>query len=231
MGKQIEKPDMKSDLKDVLEFYAAIGVEKIPVPAPINASEIKQKALEGLIRKIGPCARCKLSSGRRNLVFGEGNPSARLMFIGEAPGREEDIQGRPFVGDAGKLLTRLIEKMGFSREDVYIANIAKCRPPMNRVPEADEVAACIPFLEEQVSIISPVVIMALGAVSAQNLLDTKIPIGKLRGKNFLYRGVPLVPTFHPAYLLRNRKDKELTWQDAQIVLQLLSEKGLWGDGR
>ncbi len=181
----------------------------------------KESALTLLREKIGDCQRCRLSKGRKNIVFGEGNPDAKLIFIGEGPGREEDLQARPFVGDAGKLLTRLIEKMGFKREDVYIANIVKCRPPMNREPEGDEINTCKPFVEEQVKIINPEVIMSLGKISAQSLLNTKIPISKLRGRFYDYMNIPLMPTFHPAYLLRNPRDKQLTWEDAQKVLEKL----------
>jgi DNA polymerase len=147
------------------------------------------------------------------------------MFIGEAPGKEEDIQARPFVGDAGKLLTRMIEKMGLAREDVYIGNIVKCRPPLNRDPEEDEMKTCSPFIDRQIEIISPKVIISLGRVSAQTLIATKIPISKLRGKFYEYKGIPLMPTFHPAYLLRNPRDKWLVWEDMQKVLELLKEKG------
>jgi DNA polymerase len=143
------------------------------------------------------------------------------MFIGEGPGREEDLQARPFVGEAGTVLTSLIVKMGLRREDVYIANIVKCRPPMNRDPEEDEMIACKPFVQEQVRIINPKVIIALGRISAQNLLNTKTPISKLRGGFYEYDGIPVMPTFHPAYLLRNPKDKWLTWGDAQKVLEKL----------
>ena len=186
---------------------------------------IKDAALKALRGEIGDCKRCKLSHKRTNIVFGEGNPDARLLFIGEAPGREEDLQARPFVGDAGKLLTRLIERMGFERKDVYIANIVKCRPPMNRDPEGDEIDACRGFLEEQIKIINPDVIMSLGRISALTLIgDAKLKITAIRGKFFDYRGIPLMPTFHPAYLIRNPKDKWLTWSDAQKVLERLGKK-------
>jgi len=181
----------------------------------------KEGALKALRDKIGDCKRCKLSSGRTNLVFGEGSPEAELMFIGEGPGREEDLQARPFVGEAGTVLTSLIVKMGLRREDVYIANIVKCRPPMNRAPEEDEMIACKPFVQEQIRIINPKVIVALGRISAQNLLNTKTTISKLRGGFYEYDGIPVMPTFHPAYLLRNPKDKWLTWGDAQKVLEKL----------
>ncbi len=215
------------ELKKALEFYQELGFEYLPLRTPIltktGTKLDKASALKALRKKIGDCQRCKLSASRTNIVFGEGNPQAKLMFIGEGPGMAEDIQGRPFVGDAGKLLTRLIEKMGFKREDVYIANIVKCRPPMNREPEEDEINACKPFIEEQIKIINPRVIISLGKVSAQNLINTKVPISKLRGRFYDYIDIPLMPTFHPAYLLRNPKDKQLTWEDAQKVLEKLNK--------
>ncbi len=185
----------------------------------------KQTALNALREEIGDCKRCRLSTGRTNIVFGEGNPSARIMFIGEAPGREEDLKGRPFVGDAGMLLTRLIEKMGFKRNDVYIANIVKCRPPMNRDPERDEIESCRRFVEKQIEIINPEVIISLGRISAQTLIgNAGLKMTAIRGNFFDYNGIPLMPTFHPAYLLRNPKDKWLTWSDAQKVIDRLKKK-------
>jgi uracil-DNA glycosylase family 4 len=201
---------------------------EVSSPVPQYTSGDKAALLAALRGEIGDCRRCKLAKGRTNLVFGEGNPDTGIMFIGEAPGREEDLQGRPFVGDAGQLLTRLIEKMGFKRADVYIANIVKCRPPMNRDPQDDEMATCFPFLDRQIEIISPRVIVSLGKISAYTLLGIKGPITKFsitrtRGKFYEYRGIPLMPTFHPAYLLRNPKDKWLTWEDARAVLKKIRE--------
>ncbi|MBI4684198.1 MAG: uracil-DNA glycosylase [Nitrospirae bacterium] len=184
-------------------------------------SEQKMSDLKALREEIGDCQRCKLSKGRANIVFGEGNLNTEIMFIGEGPGREEDIQGRPFVGDAGQLLTRLIEKMGFKREDVYIANIVKCRPPFNRDPEEDEMNACRQFVQRQIEIISPTVIVSLGRIASQTLTGSNVPISKLRGRFYEYCDIPLMPTFHPAYLLRNPKDKWLVWEDVQKVLERL----------
>lgn len=200
--------------------------DSLLVTAVKDSSLDKETALNALREEIGDCQRCKLSKGRTHIVFGEGNVNAKIMFIGEAPGREEDIQARPFVGDAGQLLTRLIEKMGFKRKDVYIANIIKCRPPMNRDPQDDEIAACFPFLERQIEIISPRIVVSLGKVSAHTLLRikgniSKFSISKVRGRFYEYRGIPVMPTFHPAYLLRNPKDKWLTWEDAKAVLKKL----------
>jgi DNA polymerase len=202
-------------VKTVLGFYEALGFERMPV-AITRAEWLKM-----LRSDLGDCTRCQLSKDRKTIVFGEGNPRARLMFIGEGPGREENIQGRPFVGEAGQLLTRLIEKMGFKRGDVYITNIVKCRPPSNRDPRDDEIDSCLPFLKRQIRMISPDVIMTLGRIAAHTLLNEKTPISRLRGKFVEYEGVHLMPTFHPAYLLRNPKDKILVWADAQKVLAKL----------
>lgn len=225
---------LSSNLKEFFEFYKSLNFDILPfntdnfnltkntkkiVPMSL---EDKIKALNQLREEIGDCKRCKLHLQRTNIVFGEGNPDARLMFIGEAPGREEDLKGRPFVGDAGMLLTRLIEKMGFKRSEVYIANIVKCRPPMNRDPEIDEIETCKPFVFKQIDIIKPDVIMALGRISVGTLMgNTKIKITSIRGKFFDFKGIPVMPTFHPAYLIRNPKDKWLTWDDAKNVLKKL----------
>lgn len=215
------------NIKNILEFYQALGFERLPINSPkppfIKGGIIdKEAALNTLREEIGECGSCRLSKGRTNIVFGEGNPEARLMFIGEAPGREEDLQARPFVGDAGMLLTRLIEKMGFKREDVYITNIVKCRPPMNRDPEDDEIKGCRGFIERQIEIINPEVIMSLGRISAKTLMDdARLKLTAVRGNFFNYKGIPLMPTFHPAYLLRNPKDKWLTWSDAEKVMEKL----------
>ncbi len=224
--------DILDDLKTMIEFYEALGIEGLSLCLPTPAGNIavsgdKEFLLSELRQEIGDCARCKLSKDRKNIVFGEGNPSAKIMFIGEGPGREEDIQGRPFVGDAGMLLTKLIEKMSIGdislkRGDVYIANIVKCRPPQNRDPEEDEVASCRGFIERQIEIIQPNVIVTLGRIALQTLLRRQeLKITSVRGNFFEYKGIPVMPTFHPAYLLRNPKDKWLTWSDAQKVMELL----------
>ena len=171
---------------------------------------------------IGDCQRCKLAPHRTQIVFGVGNPNADLVFVGEAPGRDEDLRGEPFVGMAGQLLTDIIVKgMKIRREDVYIANIIKCRPPQNRDPEPDEIAACEPFLKQQLTLIKPKAIVTLGKFAAQCLLKTRTPITRLRGVWADYQGIPLMPTFHPAYLLRNPADKRLVWQDIQKVIAAL----------
>jgi uracil-DNA glycosylase len=184
-----------------------------------SSETYKAKTLEELRAAIGGCQRCKLWSGRTHIVFGAGNPKAKLMFIGEGPGRDEDLQGEPFVGRAGQLLTDIITKgMGLRREDVYIANVVKCRPPENRNPEPDEVASCEPFLKKQIDLVRPAIIIAMGKFAVQTLLQTKAPITKLRGHWHSYHGIKLMPTFHPAYLLRNPGDKKLVWQDIKKVI-------------
>ena len=181
-------------------------------------------ALAAVRTDIGDCTRCKLHTlGRSQIVFGVGNPHADLMFVGEAPGADEDIQGVPFVGRAGQLLTKIIEAIDLKREDVYIANVIKCRPPQNRNPEPDEVEKCEPFLFQQIDIIKPKVIVALGKFGAQTLLRTLDPISRLRGRVFEYRGAKLIPTFHPAYLLRNPSSKREVWEDMKLVRKLLTE--------
>ena len=166
---------------------------------------------------IRDCRQCGLCEQRRSVVFGSGNPDAGLMFVGEAPGAEEDRTGLPFVGAAGALLTRMIEAIGFKREDVYIANVIKCRPPGNRDPRPEEIETCKPFLERQIEHIQPVAICALGLFAAQTLLETDEPMGSLRGRIFSYRGIHLIPTYHPAALLRNRHWKRPAWEDLQLL--------------
>ena len=178
----------------------------------------------GRIRDVlGDCTRCRLHAGRRNLVFGVGDPDAALLFVGEGPGAEEDEQGEPFVGRAGQLLTQIIKAMGYTREQVYIANVVKCRPPGNRNPEPDEIEACSPFLQAQIAAIRPRVIVALGKFAAQTLLRTDTPISRLRGRFHRLDGVPVMPTFHPSYLLRNPSAKREVWEDMKQVMKLLAE--------
>ena len=188
--------------------------------APVRNRELK--TLDELRSEIGDCRRCKLCAGRTHLVFGTGNPRARLMFVGEGPGRDEDLQGEPFVGRAGQLLNDIITKgMGLKRQDVYIANVVKCRPPDNRNPEPEEVAACEPFLKKQIDLIQPEIIVSLGKFAVQTLLQSKGPITRLRGQWHEYHGIKLMPTFHPAYLLRNPADKRLVWEDIKKVIKEL----------
>lgn len=187
-----------------------------------SAPGLQAGTLEELRAAIGDCQRCKLCAGRTQIVFGVGNPRARLMFVGEGPGRDEDLQGEPFVGRAGQLLTDIITKgIGIKREDVYICNVVKCRPPDNRNPEPDEVAACEPFLQKQIELVRPKIIVALGKFAVQALLRSNAPISKLRGNWHTYQGIKLMPTFHPAYLLRNPADKKLVWEDIKKVIKEL----------
>jgi uracil-DNA glycosylase family 4 len=190
----------------------------IPVTIARSASE----ALAAIRDDIGDCTRCKLHGlGRTQIVFGVGNSNADLMFVGEAPGADEDIQGVPFVGRAGQLLTKMIEAMGFTRDEVYIANVLKCRPPGNRNPEPDEIATCEPFLFRQLESIEPKVVIALGAFAARTLLKTDAPISRLRGRVFDFRGAKLIPTFHPSFLLRSPGYKREAWDDLKMALSLM----------
>jgi DNA polymerase len=199
-----------------------VGPRDNATMVPIFVSQAE--ALQAVREDLGDCTRCKLHPlGRRQIVFGVGNPNADLMFVGEAPGADEDIQGEPFVGRAGQLLTKIIEAIELKREDVYIANVIKCRPPGNRNPEPDEVEQCEPFLFRQIDIIKPRVIVALGKFAAQCLLRTTDPITRIRGREFTYRDAILIPTYHPAYLLRTPSAKREVWEDMKRVRAILNE--------
>ena len=196
-----------------------------PAPAPAEETQ-PHEPLEKIRRDLGECQRCKLGKTRRNLVFGTGNPWARLVFVGEGPGADEDLKGEPFVGEAGQVLNRIITAMGLKREDVYICNVVKCRPPKNRDPEQDEIEACSPFLLRQIQSIKPEVIVGLGKFASQTLLGTTEPISRLRGKFRDYHGIPLMPTFHPSYLLHRQGEGNMesfwqVWEDMTQVLRLL----------
>jgi uracil-DNA glycosylase len=213
-------------VKEELEFFRDLGVRDIfmeaaarGVPALVPGS---MPDLSSLQRFLEGCPRCKLSKSRTHIVFGQGNPRAELMFVGEAPGHEEDVQGLAFVGRAGQLLTKIIEAMGRKRDGVYICNILKCRPPENRNPEPDEVESCIPFLEEQIRLISPKVIVTLGTFAAQAVLGNDEPIGRMRGRWQTARGVRVMPTFHPAFLLRSPERKKDVWEDMKLVRDFLA---------
>jgi uracil-DNA glycosylase family 4 len=189
---------------------------------PETAAVSPAESLDDIMQELGNCGRCSLGGSRKNLVFGVGNPQADLVFVGEAPGRDEDIQGIPFVGRAGELLTSMILRMGFKREDVYICNVLKCRPPNNRDPLPSEIETCHPYLLRQLKSISPKVIVALGTFAAQTLLQTKEPISRLRGRFHDYHGIPLMPTFHPSFLLRNGPEMRwVVWEDMVQVLKLM----------
>ena len=213
-----------------LQLYKDLGARYLSVRAESGRSRqlssaeqeiIPGETLESILADIGNCRKCKLAPSRKNLVFGSGNPQAALMFVGEAPGADEDEQGLPFVGRAGRLLTQIIESIELRREDVYICNILKCRPPDNRNPATDEIAACEGFLFRQIAAVAPKVIVALGAFGAQTLLRTTEAIGKLRGRLMDYRGVKLMATYHPSYLLRSPLEKRKVWEDMRIVRKCL----------
>jgi DNA polymerase len=243
---------MNEDLKAHLEFFEELGIdgvrlepqwrtrhepgepserrpaeplEPVEPPEPVKLYASPAEALAVIRDDLGAdCTRCKLHTlGRKQVVFGVGNPNADLMFVGEAPGADEDIQGEPFVGRAGQLLTKIIEAIDLKREDVYIANVIKCRPPGNRNPEPDEVEQCEPFLFRQIDTIKPKVIVALGKFAAQCLLQTTDPITRIRGREFTYRDAILIPTYHPAYLLRTPSAKREVWEDMKRVRAILSE--------
>ncbi len=228
MGEPIFRPveefrEIVSHLKKLMEANMEMGLEA-PVLSPANIDYLNTRAtrfpsLEDLRKQIGDCKRCKLGYGRTNLVFGEGSPKARLVFVGEGPGREEDEVGLPFVGEAGRLLTKIIQAMGLSREEVYICNVVKCRPPRNRDPEEDEVETCLPFLKEQLKLITPQVICTLGRVAAQALLGREFKITSERGRWYSFMDISLMPTYHPAYLLRNPSAKRQVWEDIQKIMK------------
>jgi DNA polymerase len=227
-------PDLLADLREHARYYATLSDLGLPprvstaVPEATAASPMAGSdaaaGLKAIREDIGDCQRCKLAGGRRNIVFGQGNPNARLMFVGEAPGGEEDVQGLAFVGRAGQLLTDIIEKgLKIPRKDVFIVNVLKCRPPENRNPEPDEIMACQPFLEKQIEVIRPTVIVGLGKFAGQWLLKTAEPISRIRGRVGDYNGIKVVPTYHPAFLLRNPSAKKEVWEDMKVVLSLLAE--------
>jgi uracil-DNA glycosylase len=217
----------QDSFRSELEYFRDLGVTDLYLDTPAAPAALIPGTLPDLpaLQKfLADCPRCKLSKHRTNIVFGQGNSGADLMFVGEAPGAEEDEQGLAFVGRAGQLLTRIIEAMGRKREDVYIANCLKCRPPQNRNPERDEVAACRPFLEEQIRMISPRVIVTLGTFAAQVVLETDEPIGRIRGRWGTAHGARVMPTFHPAFLLRSPERKKDVWEDMKLVRDYLAEK-------
>jgi uracil-DNA glycosylase family 4 len=203
-------------------FVAADAGEK-SAPAALESSIAEKSGLDAVRELLGDCRRCPLHRTRHSLVFGEGNPKAELVFVGEAPGADEDEQGRPFVGQAGQLLTKIISAMGLKREEVYICNILKCRPPGNRNPQPEEIAPCEPFLIRQLEAIRPRVICALGTFAAHTLLKSEAPISVLRGRFHSYQGIPLMPTYHPAYLLRNPGAKKQVWEDVQVIMKTLKD--------
>ncbi len=196
----------------------------LPAPIPLGPRDDLPLLLPDLAARVSACRLCSLCSTRTQTVFADGSPTARLLFVGEAPGRDEDAQGLPFVGRAGQLLNKMIAAIDLKREEVYICNVLKCRPPDNRVPAPDEVESCRPYLEQQIALVKPALVCALGLSAAQALLQTKASMSSLRGKTFTYRGIPLIPTYHPAALLRNPGLKRDAWTDLQRVRDLLRER-------
>lgn len=234
--------DLVASLKAYLEELKESGVDGLPwapalvnapvpakagtgeeVPVSIAGVPVEGESLDHISADLGECQRCALGATRTNLVFGVGNPRARIVFVGEAPGRDEDLQGEPFVGEAGQILNRIITRMGLKREDVYICNVLKCRPPGNRNPEPHEIEQCGPFMLRQVKAISPEAIVTLGTFATQALLGTKAPISKLRGTFHDYHGIPLMPTFHPSFLLHNKKDTGKFWNVWDDMVQVLKK--------
>ena len=240
-------PQLRRSLANRIRYYNDLGIydfyrrsepktnhsldteEHVPIEMKTQAQTLQvvdpTSALSLIREDIGDCTRCRLhKQGRKQIVFGVGNPRAELMFIGEAPGADEDEQGEPFVGRAGQLLNNMIKAMGLRREEVYIANIIKCRPPNNRTPERDECETCSPFLMRQIEVIGPKVLVALGAVAAKTLLAVNAPMSELRGRWFDFRGTKLAVTYHPAFLLRDPRQKKETWKDLQMVMKELGLK-------
>jgi uracil-DNA glycosylase family 4 len=238
MTDQYDRAELAGALRGYLEELLDTGIDALPIGATEPAALKKagaaaemiateqpatRETLEDIRNDLGDCRRCILCETRKNIVFGVGSHSARVLFVGEAPGRDEDLQGEPFVGEAGQLLTKMIKAMGYERQEVYICNVLKCRPPENRNPAPIEIAECSPFLLRQVQSIAPRAIVALGTFAAQTLLDSREPISRLRGKFHDYHGIPLMPTFHPAFLLRSPEKKREVWEDLQKVMKLMLE--------
>ena len=232
MGQTDEAMMLAGALRSYLEDLRETGIDELPLEMPLSppvdrpdapdvSSGPARETLEEIRADIGDCRRCKLCEGRTHIVFGTGSAAARVLFVGEAPGRDEDLQGEPFVGEAGQLLTKMIAAMAFTRQEVYICNVLKCRPPGNRNPDPEEIALCSPFLRRQVQAIAPQVIIALGTFAAQTLLASREPISRLRGKFHDYHGTPLMPTFHPSFLLRSPEKKREAWSDLQQVMKFL----------
>jgi uracil-DNA glycosylase len=216
--------DLGKRLSYLYRENAGAAAPYAPEPAlSAEKSTGERSSLDAVRAELGDCRRCSLGSLRQRLVFGEGNPHAELVFVGEAPGADEDAQGRPFVGRAGQLLTRIIAAMELKREEVYICNILKCRPPGNRNPQPEEIAACEPFLIRQIEAIRPRVLCALGSFAAHTLLKSEAPISVLRGRFHAYQGIPLMPTYHPAYLLRNPGAKKQVWEDVRMIMKVLRD--------
>ncbi|HLF85608.1 MAG TPA: uracil-DNA glycosylase [Nitrospiria bacterium] len=217
--------ELVRDIKEEFAYQSAMGMTETESDPPMLPRINFTTTLTSIREEIGDCRRCKLHLKRKNIVFGTGNVEARLVFVGEGPGEDEDIEGLPFVGRAGQLLTKIIEAMGMKRSDVYIANIVKCRPPNNRNPEPDEIESCLPFLKSQLEAINPLLIVALGTFAAQTLLGSRERISQMRGRFHSYNGIKVMPTFHPSYLLRNPDEKRVVWEDMKMVMEELKKMG------
>lgn len=227
--------DIRSTLasaRSQLEYLADLGVEGLQMAAPaageqnaLLSPEALAETLDAVRQDLGDCRRCGLGASRKNLVYGVGNPNARVLLVGEAPGRDEDLKGEPFVGEAGRLLDRILQAMGMQREEVYICNVLKCRPPHNRDPEPEEIATCEEFLIRQIAAIKPQIIIGLGRFAVHSLLKSRIPISRIHGEWQSYQGIPLMPTYHPAYLLRNPEGKRDVWEDMKEVMRRLQSEG------
>lgn len=232
----IDGADLRRQLCDYLRLLELSGVKEIALEEaahsrgaetcqapdlPSSGTDGQAAGIETLRLEAEACRACCLHKGRTKVVFGEGNPSGRLMFIGEGPGADEDREGRPFVGRAGMLLTRIIDAMGLARQDVYIANVVKCRPPGNRVPEPDEIASCLPYLEKQIDLVGPEAICTLGNVATHTVTGEHRPVSEMRWKTYEYRGIKVFPTYHPAACLRNPESKKLVWEDIKKVMRQL----------
>ncbi|HFB83984.1 uracil-DNA glycosylase [Thermosulfuriphilus ammonigenes] len=216
--------DLISALETLITYYRELGFSRLPVGEPGGKAmdqTLRPKTMAEVRALVNDCQRCPLHQTRTNIVFGEGSESASLLLVGEAPGRDEDLQGRPFVGAAGQLLTRMLKAIDLQRSQVYIANVLKCRPPKNRNPRPEEIEACFPYLEMQIRVISPRVIACLGTFAAQTILKTREPIGRLRGRVFEAYGAQVVPTYHPAFLLYNPNFKRAAWEDLKLIRRLL----------
>lgn len=229
MSKSLKKGRLSPQLKECLEFYQELGAEFIFQRGHSDENQMDDEEIRflSLEEEIRSCQRCDLARTRTHAVPGEGNRKAELLFVGEAPGRDEDLQGRPFVGRAGALLTKIIKAMNFSREEVYITNVVKCRPPHNRTPTRKEIMSCYPYLLEQIELIKPKVIVALGGVAAKFFIPEAPGIMKIRGKWHEFQGIAVMPTFHPSYLIRNERDRErkrMVWEDMQKVMERLGRK-------
>ncbi len=214
--------DTKKHLKEIKNQNSQIVCNEKTINTIANWEKDDKETLLDLFKKIQGCKKCKLYKTRNNIVFGKGDEKAKLMLVGEGPGANEDVQGEPFVGRAGQLLTKILLAIDLKRDEVYIGNIIKCRPPENRNPEEDEIKACFPFLKKQIKIIKPKIICTLGSFATHTILKTETPISKLRGKFYEYDGIKVMPTYHPAYLLRNPNKKRDVWEDVKLIKKNLT---------